>query len=401
MQNKLTPPIAKQSSKELTAHNHTRIDNYYWMRDRQNPEVIDYINAENEFCENQQKHNESLRTEIFEEIKGRMKEDDASAPYFSNGYWYYSRFEPGKELAIYCRKKGSLGAEEEILINENIQADNHDYYEVVSMSMSPDNKLLIFAEDLTGRRKYNIRLKNLETGEYRNVPIKNTSSSIVWHNDNATIYFVQKDEETLRPYQLKSFNVVSLTVELLYEEKDEKFTCGISKSKDDEHIILGVYSTLTTEFYHKKSNDYSVFKCFLKRKEKHEYYLDIIGNECFIKSNLEAPNFKLAKCLLNQPNPTNWEIFQDGAADIYIEDFDVFEKYICVLEKSNGLGQLSIYNRANFEKRFVPIEEETYSIYFGINEELNLSYLRVGYTSMTKPSSVYTIDLEKFKVDVD
>lgn len=388
----MKPPIARKQPTVLEKHNHQRTDNYFWMKDRNSPEVIEYLKAENAYCEDMQAHNEGLRETIFQEMKGRLKEDDSTAPYFSNGYWYYTRYEEGKELAIYCRIKEENG-EEEILIDENLEAENHDYYEIVSMTVSPDNNQLIFAEDLTGRRQYTIKIKNLTSGNIQKLPIENTSSSIVWHNNNEDFYYVQKEAETLRPFQLKVFNVKRQSEKILFTEVDAKYSCGVSKSKDDQLILFGCYSTLTTEFHYKSANDSSEFTCFLKREEKHEYYLDIVDGTWFIKSNFNAPNFIVASTPLGKHEQENWTILQDHDESVYVEDFEVFRNHLCILDKTNGLGRISIVDLKTKERVLVPVEEETYSVYFGINEEVDLPYIRIGYTSMTKPSSVYRIDL--------
>ncbi|MCH2234325.1 MAG: S9 family peptidase [Crocinitomicaceae bacterium] len=389
----MNPPVAKKIPHTLETHNHKRIDNYYWLRDKENTEVIDYIKAENEYCEHSQKHNESLREELFQEMKGRIKEDDASAPYLSNGYWYYTRFETGKELSIFCRKKESLESEEEILIDENKNAEGHDYYDVVSMAVSIDNKLLLYAEDLTGRRKYEIRLKNLETGEIRKLPLENTSSDLVWNDDNKTIYYIQKDEQTLRAYQVNAFDITTNESTLLFEEKDEKYICGLTRSTDDKHLILGSYSTLTTEFHIKSLSDHLPLEVYLEREYEHEYYLDVVHGFAYIKSNKDGKNFGLYKAPVNNSEKENWQSILRPNDRVYLEDYELFDRHVVVQEKTDGLSRLAIFDNTSFERREIPVDEETYSLYFGINEESHLPYLRIGYTSMTRPSTVYTIDL--------
>lgn len=390
-------PIPKKAPHTLTLHNHNRIDNYFWMRDRDNPEVIAHLEAENAYADSIMEPTKGLQEDLFQEMKGRIKEEDSSAPYFKNGYWYYTRFEEGLEHAFYCRKKETLEAPEEILINENIEAENHPYYEVVAFAISKNNKILAFTEDISGRRLYQIRFKNLETGKLLSHCINDTGSDLAWLNDDHTIYYSVKDSETLRPHIIRSININTGNIVDVYEEVDDTYIVTVNRSGDFQYIFIGCHSTLTTEFRFKSANDSSQFDVFLPRKEEHEYYPESAGDDFFIKSNLDAKNFKIAHCKKNERHWSNWKIIQEHNSEVLIEDFEVFNTHLVVQEKENGLSQLKVYNRQNYSYKIIPPNEETYTLYIGNNPEPNNDSVRIGYSSMTTPNSVITINLESFE----
>ncbi len=389
-------PIPPKRERKLNLHNDTRIDHYFWMRDRDNPEVIAHIEAENSYTDKVLEPTRQLQENLFSEMKGRIKEDDSSAPYFKNGFWYYTRYEKGMEHPLYCRKKGTLSNAEEIFMDENEEAKNHSYYEIVAYAVSKDNKILAFAEDISGRRLYQIRFKNLETGELLPHCIEKTGNDLAWHNDNNMIYYSLKDEETLRPYLICKFNLDSGQSENVYEEKDDTYIVSVSRTGDFNYIFIGSYSTLTTEFRFKSANDYLEFEVFIPRKEKHEYYPETAGQGFFIKSNLNAKNFSIAHCSVKNRNPENWTIIQANNPAVLIEDFEVFDSHLVIQEKENGLAQLRVYDRSDFTSRVIPPTEETYTLYLGTNPETNSKYLRIGYSSLTTPHTVYDIELSNF-----
>lgn len=391
------PPQPKKVSHFIEKHGHRRLDPYFWMHDRTNPEVIDHLESENKYLKSVLKSTEEDQEFLFQELKGRIKEDDSSVPYMKNDYWYYTRYEEGKEYPIHCRKKDSLTNNEEILWDENSEAPNHPYYDVVSFSITKDNKLMAFAEDITGRRMYQIRFKNLETGEiYPNV-LTNCSSDLAWHNDNNQLYFVLKEAETLRPHQVHCHNLLQNQTSLVFEEKDDTFICGISKSKDFGWILIGSYATLTTEHWFKNANDDSAFEVFLKREREHEYYVDILDNKAIIKSNFRGKNFDLSYCELSNRSIEHWNTIIEHRADVLLEDFEEFQDFIVVEEKENGLSQLRVIDKQTNKNQLIPPSEETYTLYLGTNPEYNSRQIRIGYSSMTTPHSVFDIDLDTFE----
>lgn len=393
----MTFPSPKKVPFALELHNHKRIDAYFWMRDRENPEVIAHLEAENAYTDEVLKNTADLQEQLYQEMKGRMKEDESSAPYLKNGYWYYARYAEGLEQPIYCRKKGSLDQPEEILIDENSEAKKHPYYEIVAYSVSKDNKLLAFTEDITGRRLYQIRFKNLETGELFPHLIEDTGSDLAWHNDNYTLYYSKKDPETLRPFQILAFQVSTQQKELVYEEKDDAYIVNINKTGDYNFLFIGCHSTLTTEFHFKSAHDNTPFEVFLPREENHEYYIESAGDLIYLKTNLEAKNFKIVTCALEQRTREHWQTIQAHDHTILIEDFEVFKTHLVVQEKVNGLTQIRVYDHENYEQRLIPPKEETYTLYLENNPESKSEHVRIGYSSMTTPHSVFDINLATFE----
>lgn len=366
------------------------------MNDRENPEVIDYLNAENHYTSEVLKDSGVSQDSLFKEMKARIKEDDSTPPYFKNGYWYYSRYETGKEYPIHCRKKDNLEAAEEILVDENEEAKHHPYYDMVAFAITLDNKLMAYAEDISGRRLYQIRFKDLETGEVSDVVIKNSGSDLAWHNNGQHLFHSMKDEKTLRPFQVYQYDHKTNTSTLVYEEKDDTYVCGVAINKDFEHILIGSYSTLTTEFQIKSASDDSPFEVFLEREENHEYYVELDGKTAIIKSNKDAENFKIMKCQIDKRDYDSWELIQDTSDDIYIEDFEVFSNYYVIQEKENGLTQLRVYNHKKNSVQVIPPIEETFMLYIETNPELEQDHVRIAYSSMTTPYSIYDVDLNTF-----
>jgi oligopeptidase B len=393
----MKPPVARKIPTVLSHHGDTRIDNYYWLNQRENPEVINYIKKENSYCNFVLKSTKKLQEKLFLEMKGRMKEEESTAPYFKNGYWYYERYEKKKEHPIYCRKKETVKAKEEIILDCNKQAKGFPYYELVGFAISLDNKWLAFAEDITGRRLYQIRFKNLETGQISKDLILNTGSELAWHNDNKSLYFVEKDETTLRPFIIKKHILGVKKNEIVFTEKDDTFIAGVSKSKDEQIIFIGSYSSTTTEFRFKSANDSKKFELFLKRQKGHEYYPESAEDEFYIKSNLKAPNFKIVKCQQKLRDPKKWTLVQAHDPKILIEDFEIFEKHLAVQEKKEGLTRLRIFNTSTFRHRFIPPFEQTYTLYLGTNPEYKSDTLRIGYSSLTTPHTTYDLNLKTFE----
>jgi len=393
----MKPPVPKKIPAELKIHGDKRIDNYFWLKDRENPEVINYLKKENAYCKSVLKKTEPLQKKLFHEMKARIKEDDSSAPYFKNGYWYYERYVKGKEHPFFCRKKKTLKSTEEILFDENKEAKKHTYYEVVSYAVSVDNKWLAFAEDLNGRRLYQIRFKNLETGKLLSDCILNTGSDLAWHNDNATFYYCEKDPKTLRPFCVKEHEPGSKKDKEIFVEKDDTFICGVSKSKDDKYLFIGSYSSTTTEFQFKLAGDKKPFELFLKRKKNIEYYPETANEGFLIKTNRDALNFMIVKCAVDKRDPKNWTTIQKHDETIFIEDFETFKDYVVVQEKKDGLTRLRIYDTQKYKARILPAFEQTYTLSIGTNPEYISSAVRIDYSSMTTPHTVYDIDIKSLE----
>ena len=390
-------PTPKKMPHRLECHGQVRTDGYFWLKDRENPDVIDYLNRENDYTEFTMRNHRDLRDNLYREMRSRIVEDDSSVPYLFNGYWYYTRFDKGAEHPIYCRKETNLDSDEMILLNENEMAKEFPYFEVVSFAVSLDNKTLVFAEDITGRRMYRVRMKNLDSGEITDLKLTNTSGDLVLSNNGNFLYYGLKDTETLRACQIRKLNLSDFSDELVFFEKDESFTCGIDKSGDLTTLFIGSQSSVTTEYHFKSAYDDAPFELFLERTRGHEYYPESCPSGFFIQTNDGAKNFRLVRCGREQRNVADWTDVQPHSKEVFIEEFEVFKDYLVIQEKINGLSQFKVYNLSDLRYRIVPVKEEAYTLYFGTNVDFNSTILRVGYSSMTTPHSVFDIDLNTFE----
>ncbi len=393
------PPVAKKKPVELVKHGDVRVDNYYWLRERENPEVIDYLNKENEYYQSVASNYKQLEDNLFDELKSRIKEEDESVPYFENGYYYQTKYFKGKEYPVYYRRKGNLNAPEEILFDENKMAEGHAYYQLKGIEISPDNKLAVYGEDNVGRRKYTLHIKNLETGELLPDKIENTTGSAVWANDNKTLFYTRKDPETLRAFQIYKHKLGEDPAkdELVYEEKDDTFDTFVTKSKSGKYIYIGSFSTLTSEYrYLPADQPEGDFKVFANRKRGVEYNLFHRGNEFYILTNKDkATNFKLMKTPESETGMENWQDVIPHRKEVLIDDVEIFNDYMVLQEKENGLNRLRIIT----EKEDYPIDmkEETYTLHISYNPEMDTRKFRYVYTSMTTPASVLEYDIDTKK----
>ena len=385
-------PVAKKINKQLCIHNDIRIDNYYWLNDRENPEVIDYLNTENDYTKVNMEHTEALQGQLFEEMKSRIKENDTSVPYKLNGYWYLTRYETGKDYPIYIRKKETLEAPEEILFDCNEMAKPHAYFSLGSIAISHDNKLAAFSTDVVSRRQYTIQIKNLETNEILEDKIINTTGSVTWANDSKTLFYGMKDEVTLRSHKILKHKLstnVSDDVEVYYEA-DDTFNTFVYKSKSKKYIIIGSSSTLSSE-YHILNADTpdDDFKIFQKRTKNLEYSIAHYNDSFYIISNCDnATNFKLLKTHENNTEKEHWQDVLPHRKDVLIEDIELFKNYLVVNERENGLNNLRIISWNGNEDYYLPFNSETYTTYIGNNPDFNSDILRYGYNSLTTPSTV-------------
>lgn len=395
-------PLAEKITQSLSIHGDDRTDDYFWLRERENPKVIEYLNAENAFRESEMKDTEELQENLFQEIKGRIKQDDASVPYHKNGYWYYVRFEEGKEHPIYCRKKGQLSADEEIIMDVNIEAANHAYYQVAGMSVSPDNKLLAFGEDTVSRRIYTLRFKNLETGEMLEDQITNTTGGAAWANDNETIFYTTKDE-TLRPNKVFRHKLGSKTEGTeIYHEADDTFVCGAYRSKSGQFIMIASGSTVSNEYHFlDTSNPEGKFTVLQPRVRDLEYSVAHFGDFWYILTNADkATNFKLMRTPLNKTTKENWEEVIAHRPNVYLENLEIFKEYLVTEERENGLTRIRIKRWDGSDEHYMEFDEETYTAGIGNNPEFDSQTLRYGYSSLTTPSSVIDYDMEFRKKQV-
>ena len=394
---KILPPKAEKIAKELKIHDDIRIDNYYWLNERDNPKVIDFLNAENKYYEDQNAHTLDFQKDLFEEMKGRIKEDDESVPYKKNGYFYITRYETGKQYPIHTRKKGNLKVKEEILFNVNKMAEGHDYYALTGLNVSENNTLAAFAVDTISRRQYNMQFKNLETGEIYPEVIKNTTGGSAWANDNKTVFYTKKDPVTLRSDKIYK-HVLGTDVSddvLIFEEKDDTFGTFVYKTKSSKYIIIGSYNTLSTEYRFvdaDKPND--SFKIMQSREPDLEYSIAHYQDHFYILTNKDsAKNFKLMKTMVTEPQKENWVDVIPHRKNTLLESFSVFKDYLVLEERTNGLNKIRIKRWDGSKDYYLPMNEETYSISVSSNPEFDTDILRYGFSSFTTPSSVIDFNM--------
>jgi oligopeptidase B len=398
MSKKIVPPVAKIIPKTLIKHKDKRIDNYYWLNNKENPEVIDYLNKENDYYKEMTAETRNFQIELFEEMKGRIKEDDVSVPYLYNGYYYITRFEKGQDYPIYSRKKESLTSEEEILFNCNELAQGHSYFQLGGLSVSPNNKLAIFSTDTVGRRIYTIQFKNLETGIILSDKMENTSGSAVWANDNKTVFYSTQDPITLRSDKIFKHVLGTKQQEdvLIYFEKDETFNVDINKSKSKKYLAIESGSTLTTEYQILEAdNPNGEFRMFQKRVRGLEYHINHYGDSFYILTNKDkANNFKLMKTLENKTSKANWTEVIKHRENVLLEDIEIFKDFLVVEERENGLNKIRVIPWNSNPEYYLPFDSETYTAGTGNNVDFNTNILRYSYQSLTTPSSVIDFNMD-------
>ena len=399
-----TQPIAKKIPTTLEIHKDARVDPYFWLKERENPEVIRYLEKENDYNDTLTAHTKEFQKVLFEEMKGRIKEDDASVPYKLNGYWYITRYETGKGYPIYSRKKGSLDAEEEILFDCNVEAEGHSYFKMRGLSVSPDNNLIAFGVDTVSRRNYDIRIKNLVTGEIYPEVISHTHGSSTWAADSKTLFYAKKDEKTLRSDKIFRHTLqdsVKNDVEI-FHEADETFSTFVYKSKSKKYIIIGSSSTLTSEYrFLNAENPKGNFTVFQPRIRGLEYGIAHYKNDFYILTNAEeATNFKLMKTSEEKTAKDHWEEVIPHRKEVLVEDIDIFKDFLVVSERENGLNKIRIIRWDETEDYYLPFDNETYTASTSTNPDFNTSILRYAYNSLTTPNSVIDFNMETREKEV-
>lgn len=394
----LQPPNATIIPHSLEKHGHIRNDNYYWLNNRENPDVIEYLNQENVYYHQSTAHTKDFQKDLFEEMKARIKEDDESVPYFYNGYYYITRFEKGKDYPIHSRKKGNLQAKEEILFDCNEMAKGHAYFNLSGLSISEDNIWASFGIDTVSRRQYTIQIKNLVTGEILPIKLENTTGGSTWASDNKTLFYSRKDEVTLRADKIYKHKI-GTTVEddtLVYFEKDDTFDVSVYKSKSKKYIIINSSSTLTTEYQTVLAETPDAkFKVFQKRTRGLEYSISHFGNHFYIVTNKDkATNFKLMKTPENATSKGNWVDVIAHREHVLLEDIDIFKDYLVVSERADGLNKIRIMPWDEEGEYYLPFDSETYMAYTTTNLDFDTEILRYSYQSLATPPSVIDFNMK-------
>ncbi len=398
MKSNIIPPKAAIRPHAMTMHNHTRIDNYYWLNERENPEVIAYLEAENQYADACLKHTEPLQDQLFKEITGRIKQDDNSVPIKIRDYYHYTRFEEGKEYPIYCRKKHSLDAPEEILLDGNRLAEGHAFFDIGEVSLSEDDRLLAYSVDTVSRRIYTVFVKDLETGDLVGEPIENTSGNLVWASDNQTLFYGVKDE-TLRPCKIMRHTLGANAEEdvEVYSEKDETFVCYISKTKSKKYLIINSESTLSSECRILESDQpKNEFRVFQQRQPDMLYGIDHYGEHFYIQTNADgARNYKIMRTPIGQTEKPNWTEVVAHREQVMIEGFTIFSKFFVIEEREGGLVKIRVKTWDGDMDYYIDFGEPAYTAGVGANPDFDANAVRFAYTSMTTPSSVFEYDMEK------
>ncbi len=397
---KIQPPTCEIKPHEMTIHGDTRIDNYFWLNNREDVKVIDYLNDENNYTKNILAPTEKLQEELFTEMKSRIKEDDQSVPYFKNGYYYQTKYTEGGEYPIYTRAKSKDFSDVEILIDGNEMAKDYEYFDIANLEMSPDNNMLAFATDTVSRRLYNIQFKNLVTGEILPDVIPNSDGSFAWADDNKTLFYSAQDPETLRSDKILKHKLgePSKNDQLIYTETDDTFGCYVYKSKSDKYLIISSSSTLTDEFQTLEANNPNgEFKIFQPRIKGLEYSISHYeGHDQFvILTNKDgATNFKMMICDEQNTGIENWKEFIPHREETLIEDYSLFDNHIVLSERTAGLVHIRIINQSMGEDYYLPFNDESYVVHTSGNTEFKTNKLKYWYTSLTTPGTTYEFDMD-------
>jgi len=395
-----TPPVADVHPFDITSANGTRIDNYYWLRDdkRKNVDMLAYLKAENTYATEKLAHIKPLQNRLYEEIIGRIQKDDSSVPYHFHGYYYYTRFEAAGEYPIHARSKEFRQGPEEILLDGNEMAKNADYFSIGNYAVSPNNQLLAWAEDKTGRRQYTIRFKNLETGKIFPDALAGNQSSLAWADDNQTLMYIEKDPATLLGVRVRRHRLGTDPADdpIVYEEQDDSFYLSLSRSGDERYILLSLSSTVADEIRFlpvKQPND--DFSVLLPRERDHEYDADHIKDRWIIRTNWRAENFRIMTAIDGHPQDRDqWHELVAHDKDVYIGEFDVFDKFLVIAERRDGLRTLKVLDRQGHELFSVAADDPAYVMEIDTNMESHTDWLRYSYSSLTTPETIFEINMQ-------
>jgi len=390
------PPVAKKVPHEITAPGGTRTDDYYWLDERDNPDVLAYLEAENAYTAAMMKPLRKLEDTLLAEMKGRIKEDESTAPYELNGYWYYTRYVEGGEYPLHCRRQGGPEGPEEIMFDGNALAAGHRYFALRGLEVSPDTRLAVVAVDTVGRRFYTLRVKDLVTGAMLDDAIPDVTPNATWALDNRTLFYVKQDPETLRAYQVWRHELGTPVAadHLVYQEDDDTFSVGVSRTKSDRYLLIDSDQTLSTEYRILEADDPTgEFRVFQPRQRDLEYHVDHQGGRFLVRTNLFAANFRLMECPLDKTWLANWREVVPGRDDTLLEHVEVFRDWLVLTERYGGLSHLRILPADGGPDHTLDFGEPTWAVWTAENPEMDTDVLRYGYTSLTTPRSTFAYDM--------
>ncbi len=389
------PPIAKKVPKTTKIHGYTVVDDYAWLvdKDKKNPEVLVYLKAEDDYANAMMKSTAGFRESLYKEMLARIKETDENAPYRKGDYFYYTRTEQGKQYPIFCRKKGDLKAPEEVTLDMNKMAEGHKFFSVGAYQVSEDGDLLAFSTDTTGFRQYNLFVKDLRTGKISD-KVAERVTSVAWANDNKTLFYGQEDEVTKRSHKIFRHALGGAKHDLLYEEKDELYNTGVGKTRSKGYIVVGSSSSTTSEMrYLSADKPGDELKLFLPRRENHEYYIDHLGENFYIRTNDQGKNFRLVTAPVGDPLTKNWKEIIPHRREVMLEDVDCFADHYIAVERENGLPRFRITDLKSGKSHEIEFPEPVYVAYAGPNAEFATNLFRFTYESFITPNSVYDYDV--------
>ena len=389
------PPVAKVVPERLETHGDVRVDDYHWLRQREDPEVIAYLEAENAYTRALMAPTEGLQEELYQEMVGRVRQDDSTVPWALGDYLYYTRYEEGKQYPLHCRRKGSMDAPEEVLLDVEAMAPGQGYFSVGRWEVSPGGGLLAYGVDTRGRRFYTIEIKDLERGRVLE-RIPDVTSNIVWAEDDRTLFYARQDPETLRSYQIWRHRVGTDPARdvLVYQEDDETFGCRISKTRSREYLLIGSSQTLTTEYRALEADDpIGEFRVIEPRERGHEYHVDHHGEHFYLRTNLDASNSRLVRAPVDRPGREHWEEVLPHRGDVLLQGIELFRDHLVVRERRDGLVRLRIRPFSGEGEHEIDFSEPAYSARPRSNREFDTAVLRIGYSSLTTPDSVYDYDM--------
>jgi oligopeptidase B len=393
----LKPPMAERIKKELIVPNDRREDFYYWLNERNNPKVLQYLKDENAYTDTVLKETRPLQEKLFKEITSRIKQQDATVPYFDNGYYYYTQYQQGKEYPIYCRRKDSLKGKEEIILDVNELAKGKRFCNVATFNVSPNNKILAFGLDTLSRRKYIIYFKDIESGKLIDIPLQETIGQVAWANDNKTVFYTLIDDTTLRAYKVcrHTLGTPAASDKTMYQEKDETFNCGAYSSKSRKFIFIACLSYVADEYlFLDASKPDGDFKVFQPRKKDLEYSIEHLADKFYIRTNWNAENYSLMETPVNKTSMENWKMILPPRKNVLIEDFELFNNYIVIDERKDGLTFLRVMNLKTNEEHYINFGEEAYTANLSKNLSFDTELLRFDYSSLTTPNSVFTYNMK-------
>jgi oligopeptidase B len=403
------PPVAAKKAHQVVSPNGSREDEYYWLRDdkRENPEMLAYVTAENAYADAMLAHIKPLETKVYSEIVGRLQQDDSTVPYLMNGYWYFRRYETGKEYPIYSRRAAAEGSPEEILLNGNELSKGHDFFEIGDIAISPNSKLMAWAEDTVGRRQYVVKVMELATRKVYPVALKNVENNVIWAGDNQTFFYIEKDPETLlgfrvRSHRLDSANHTDVSADpVVWTQEDESFYTQLARTKDEKYLLIHTQSTVSTEVWYADATASKVeFKVFLPRERDHEYQVEHANGRWIVRTNYQAKNFRIVDVARGaEGDRKKWKDVVAHRDDAFVDAYDVSHNFLTIEEHSGGLRKLRIRPWKG-DDIFVTADEPSYTMALDVNREFDSDKLRYTYQSLVTPKTTYDYDVKTGKRDL-